>query len=173
MRSERISRYSRSTGCSLTTPWPPNICTAASITCCAVSVAVVSASELRNLESLAQATAGRISQLILDSRYQASYLATDSAFIDYLRAPSEAKREVVSAKLANLIKTNPDAHLIFLMDKDGTALVSSEPGVAGVNFKFREYFQEAMKGRPFMTGVIIGATAGKPGVYYPNPGFDE
>ena len=137
------------------------------------SVAAVSASELRNLESLAQATAGRISQLILDSRYQASYLATDSAFIDYLRAPSAAKREVVSAKLANLIRTNPDAHLIFLMDKEGTALVSSEPGVAGVNFKFREYFQEAMKGHPFMTGVIIGATAGKPGVYYANPVFDE
>ncbi|KQV87769.1 hypothetical protein ASD15_27300 [Massilia sp. Root351] len=137
------------------------------------SVAAVSASELRNLESLAQATAGRISQLILDSRYQASYLATDAAFIDYLRAPSAAKREVVSAKLANLIKTNPDAHLIFLMDKEGTALVSSEPGVAGVNFKFREYFQEAMKGRPFMTGVIIGATAGKPGVYYANPVFDD
>jgi serine/threonine protein kinase/HAMP domain-containing protein len=137
------------------------------------SVAAVSASELRNLESLAQATAGRISQLILDSRYQASYLATDSAFIDYLRSPTEAKKEVVSAKLANLIKTNPDAHLIFLMDREGTALVSSEPGVAGVNFKFREYFQEAMKGHPFMTGVIIGSTAGKPGVYYANPVFDE
>ncbi|MYN10538.1 protein kinase domain-containing protein [Pseudoduganella aquatica] len=137
------------------------------------SVAAVSASELRNLESLAQATAGRISQLILDSRYQASYLATDSAFIDYLRAPSDAKREVVSAKLANLIKTNPDAHLIFLMNSEGTALVSSEPGVAGVNFKFREYFQEAMKGHPFMTGVIIGSTAGKPGVYYANPVFDN
>ena len=137
------------------------------------TVAAVSTSELRNLESLAQATAGRIAQLIADSRYQASYLATDSDFISYLRAPSEAKKDIVSAKLANLIKTNPDAHLIFLMDKEGTALVSSEPGVAGVNFKFREYFQEAMKGHPFMTGVIIGSTAGKPGVYYANPVFDD
>lgn len=137
------------------------------------SVSAVSASELRNLESLAQATAGRISQLILDSRYLANYLATDRDFIDYLRAPSAAKKAVVSDKLANLIKTNPDAHLMFLMDKEGTALVSSEPGVAGVNFKFRQYFQEAMKGQPFMTGVIIGATAGKPGVYYANPVFDD
>ncbi|SFV04668.1 protein kinase domain-containing protein [Pseudoduganella namucuonensis] len=137
------------------------------------SVSAVSASELRNLESLAQATAGRISQLIADSRYLANYLATDRAFIEYLREPTEARKAVVSAKLDNLIKTNPDAHLMFLMDKEGTALVSSEPGVAGVNFKFREYFREAMKGQPFMTGVIIGATAGLPGVYYANPVFDE
>ncbi|GAB2839101.1 hypothetical protein GCM10027277_02570 [Pseudoduganella ginsengisoli] len=137
------------------------------------SVAAVQQSELRNLESLAQATAGRISQLISDSRYLANYLATDRDFIDYLRAPTEAKKAVVSDKLANLIRNNPDAHLMFLMDKEGTALVSSEPGVAGVNFKFRQYFQEAMKGQPFMTGVIIGATAGKPGVYYANPVFDD
>ncbi len=137
------------------------------------SVAAVSGSELRNLESLAQATAGRISQLIADSRNLSNYLATDPGFIDYLRAPTEEKKEAVSGKLANLIKTNPDVHLMFLMDSEGTALVSSEPGVAGVNFKFREYFQEASKGRPFMTGVIIGSTAGKAGVYYANPVFDE
>ena len=33
------ARYSRSTGCSLTTPSPPHSCTAASMTCCAPSVA--------------------------------------------------------------------------------------------------------------------------------------
>lgn len=137
------------------------------------AVKAVSSSELRNLESLAQATAGRITQLIGDSRNLANYLATDTAFVDYLRAPTEARKEIASAKLANLIKTNPDAHLMILMDRDGNALLSSEPGVAGVNFKFRQYFQEAMKGQPFMTGVIIGSTAGKPGVYYANPVYDQ
>lgn len=136
------------------------------------SVATVSGSELRNLESLAQSTAGRIAQLLNDCHYLSTYLATDPVFIDFLRAPNAARQAAVSTRLANVIRTNPDVHLMMLMDAEGTALVSSEPGVAGLNFRFREYFQEALKGHPFMTGVIVGSTAGKPGVYYAHPVFD-
>ena len=132
----------------------------------------VSASELRNLERLAQSTAGRIAQLLSDSRNLSNYLATDPVFIDYLQSPNETKKEAVAVKLANLVRTNPDVHLMFLMDHEGLALVSSEPGVEGLNFGFREYFREAVQGRPFMTGVIVGSTAGKSGVYYANPIFD-
>jgi serine/threonine protein kinase/HAMP domain-containing protein len=132
----------------------------------------VQASEMRNLERLAQSTAARIAQLMGDSRNLSNYLATDPVFIDYLQSPLEAKKEQVGIKLANLIRTNPDVHLMFLMDREGLALVSSEPGVEGLNFGFREYFREAAQGRPFMSGVIVGSTAGKPGVYYANPVFD-
>lgn len=136
------------------------------------SVATVSNSELRNLESLAQSTAGRIAQLIGDSRNLSNFLATDPLFIDYLQAPNERKKQAINARLVSLIKNNPDVHLSFLMNRDGLALVSSELGVAGVNFKFREYFQQAVKGQPFMSGVIVGSTAGKPGIYYANPVLD-
>ena len=136
------------------------------------SEAAVSSGEQRNLESLARSTAGRVAQLLADSRFLSNYLATDPGFIEYLQAPNAARKEAVYVKLLNLIKTNPDVHLMFLLDRDGNALVSSEPGVAGVNFAFREYFQQAIQGKPFMTGVIVGSTAGKPGVYYANPVFD-
>jgi serine/threonine protein kinase/HAMP domain-containing protein len=137
------------------------------------SVTAVSASELRNLERLAHSTAGRVSQLINDSQNLANYMATDADFIAYLQRPDDARKQVVEAKLANLIKTNPDVHLMFLMNAEGLALVSSEPGVAGINFKFREYFKEAVQGRSFKTGIIVGATEGKRGMYYANPVFDE
>ncbi|MBA5638456.1 protein kinase [Duganella sp. LX20W] len=136
------------------------------------SVATVSASELRNLESLARSTAGRVAQLLGDSRHLAAYLSTDPVFIQYLRAPAAAGRDAVHARLVSVVKSNPDVHLMFLMNAKGDALVSSEPGVAGLNFKFREYFQQAMRGHPFMTGVIVGSTEGKPGVYYAYPVFD-
>lgn len=135
------------------------------------SEAAVSQAEMRDLESLAQSTAGRVAQLVGDSRNLSNYLATDPLFIDYLQQPSADKGAAVSERLASLIKTNPDVHLMFLMNRAGLALVSSEPGVAGLNFKFREYFQEAIKGHPFTTGVIVGSTAGKPGIYYANPVF--
>jgi C4-dicarboxylate-specific signal transduction histidine kinase len=137
------------------------------------SMAAVTASELRNLERLAQSTAGRIGQLIDDSAHLANYLAADEDFIAYLRAPKEARTTEVRAKLAALVRTNPDVHLMILMDAGGLALESSEPGVAGHNFAFRDYFKEAQKGHAYKTGIVVGSTEGKPGMYYANPVFDE
>jgi C4-dicarboxylate-specific signal transduction histidine kinase len=42
----------------------------------------------------------------------------------------------------------------------------------GKNFKFREYFKEAMEGRRHMTGIIVGSVAGAAGVFYSRPVFD-
>jgi HAMP domain-containing protein len=137
------------------------------------SMAAVTASELRNLERLAQSTAGRIGQLIDDSAHLADYLAADEDFIAYLRAPKKARTTEVRAKLAALVRTNPDVHLMILMDAGGLALESSEPGVAGHNFAFRDYFKEAQKGHAYKTGIVVGSTEGKPGMYYANPVFDE
>ncbi|NRR34057.1 HAMP domain-containing protein [Oxalobacteraceae bacterium] len=136
------------------------------------SVAAVTSAELTDLERLAQNTAGRVAQLIGDSRHLSNYLASDPVFIDFLEHPSEARRSAVNARLDNLIRTNPDVQLMFVIDTGGTVKASSDATVTGVNLAFREYFQEAKKGKPFMTGVIIGTTAGKPGVYYANPVFD-
>jgi serine/threonine protein kinase/HAMP domain-containing protein len=136
------------------------------------SIAAVTASELRNLERLAQSTAGRIGQLIADSTHLANYLAADADFISYLRKPDDAGKSMVQAKLASVVRANPDVHLMILMNAEGLALASSEPGVVGLNFGFREYFKEALRGRSFKSGMLVGSTEGKPGMYYSNPVFD-
>jgi serine/threonine protein kinase/HAMP domain-containing protein len=136
------------------------------------SIAAVTTSELRNLERLAQSTAGRIGQLIADSTHLANYLAADDDFIAYLRKPDDARKAVVQEKLASLVRANPDVHLLILMNAEGLALASSEPGVAGLNFAFRQYFQAALLGRSFKSGMLVGSTEGKPGMYYSNPVFD-
>jgi len=64
-------------------------------------------------------------------------------------------------------------HAAILMDAQGLALVSSEPGVAGRNYAFREYYQKAMEGHAFKSGIMLGALDARPGMYYANPMFDE
>jgi C4-dicarboxylate-specific signal transduction histidine kinase len=44
--------------------------------------------------------------------------------------------------------------------------------VMGKNFKFREYFKEAMGGRRHMTGIIVGSVAGAAGVFFSRPVLD-
>jgi C4-dicarboxylate-specific signal transduction histidine kinase len=57
----------------------------------------------------------------------------------------------------------------MVMDPGGTALVATDPQVMGRNFRFREYFKQAMDGRSHMTGIIVGSVAGAAGVFYSRP----
>ncbi len=139
------------------------------------SVTSVARSELRNLQHLAQSTAGRIAQLLDDCRHFASYLSTDEEFIGFLREPGAAgdvRIAAIHAKIRNLLATNPDVHRLTLFDKDGLALISSDPSETGHSSGYRDYFQAARAGRPFMTGILLSTTDGSPGIYYSNPVFD-
>ncbi|MEO7742933.1 MAG: cache domain-containing protein [Usitatibacter sp.] len=133
------------------------------------SVEQLSAAELQNLELLAGSTAGRVSQLLADSAVLAAFLSTDDEFVGLLSAPSADRKERSLRVLRNVLKANPDVQVATVLDATGLALASSHPSVPGINFKFRQYFIEAMLGRPFATGIIIGATAGEPGVFFANP----
>jgi hypothetical protein len=116
------------------------------------SIDNVARNELRNLEQISQSTAGRIAQLIGDSRNLANYLGTDEDFVRFLsKPPTEAGKAELKAKLDGLIKANPDVQLAMVFNTAGDAVVSSDAQVMGRNFKFREYFRIAMEGRPFMT----------------------
>ncbi len=137
------------------------------------SLSVVSTGEMRNLDQLAQSAAGRVAQLIRDSRNLAAYLGTDQDFVHFLQAPTDEGKRSLGLKLAGLIKANPDVDLLIVMDTSGTALVvGGDPAVIGHNYKFREYFKAAMEGKPHTTGVVIGVVTGIAGVFYSNPAFD-
>jgi len=129
--------------------------------------------ELRNLEQLAQSTAGRIAQLLGDSRNLADYVGTDDDFVEFLSKPTKAGVDATRSKLLGLINANPDIQFAMVMDPAGNAIVATDPNVMGKNFKFREYFKTAMEGQPFMTGIIVGAVAGAAGVFYSRPVFDK
>ncbi|HEX7640453.1 MAG TPA: cache domain-containing protein, partial [Burkholderiaceae bacterium] len=133
------------------------------------NVAALTKSERRNLERLALATSGRLSQLVEDSRRTAAYLATGDDVADLLAHPADDARRVLLGRLRSIVDTNPDLHLITLMDAGGTALVSTAPEVVGGNYAFREYFKTAMAGRSFITSIIVGSVAGRAGVYIAYP----
>lgn len=137
------------------------------------SVKAVSTSELRNLQRIAQSTAGRIGQLIKDSQNLAAFLATDSDFIAYLETADPKRRQAIENRLADLIRANEDVNMFFLLNADGQALISTEPALLNGNFAFRQYFREAMKGNAFKTGILVGTKTGTRGMYYSNPVYNR
>ncbi|MEN9868753.1 MAG: hypothetical protein RL748_4343, partial [Pseudomonadota bacterium] len=119
------------------------------------SVASVSSAELRNLERLAQSVAGRVSQLLADSRHLADYIARDADFIHYLNQPSQETQALVQGKIRNLLQANPNVNRVLLLNRHGIALASNDPEAVGSNSQFRDYFHQAMAGRSFTTGIIV------------------
>lgn len=137
------------------------------------SLDMVSGGELRNLELLAHSTAGRMAQLIGDSQHLASALGADGDFVAFLEGRPGHDVDEIRGKMQTLVSSNPDIHLMMLMDRTGTAVVSSDPEVMGKNFAFREYFKTAMTGKPYTSGIIVGSVAGASGMFYANPVLDD
>ncbi|HUL95678.1 MAG TPA: cache domain-containing protein [Usitatibacter sp.] len=131
--------------------------------------AYLAAVEQRNLEQLAQTTAGRISQMVGSMRGLADYVGTDDDFVAYLRHPTPEGTRATLAKLDSLVGASNDIQFVMVMDRDGNALVASDPEVMGKNFRFREYFKQAMQGNAYMTGIIVGTVAGASGVFFSRP----
>jgi C4-dicarboxylate-specific signal transduction histidine kinase len=59
--------------------------------------------------------------------------------------------------------------LLMLMDASGLAVTASDSAVVGKNFAFRQYFQAAMNGQSYTTGLLVGAVAGASGMAYAEP----
>ena len=133
------------------------------------SVQALESAERRNLERLALTTSGRLSQLIEDSRRVTAFVAQSPEVAQVLAHPNEATKQATLTRLQNLVNTNPDLHLLTLMDANGVALVSTAPEVVNGNYSFRDYYKIAMAGRSNVTSVIVGSVLGKAGVYIAFP----
>ncbi|GAA5174067.1 hypothetical protein GCM10025771_02890 [Niveibacterium umoris] len=139
------------------------------------SVEALARAERRSLEHLALTTSGRLSQLIEDSRRVTAFVASNAEVAEVLTTPTDAGKAALLTRFRNLVATNPDVHLLTLMDASGNAVVSTAPEVVGGNYAFRDYFRTAMAGRSNVTSIIVGAVAGRAGAYvaYPVKRADE
>ena len=133
------------------------------------TLSTVSTNEVRNLEQLAQGSAGRLAQLLDDSRNLSNYLGSDADFAHFLENKTEDGKKAITTKLLSLVSANPDVSLATIMLPDGTAVASSDVNVVGHNFRFRDYFKRAMQNRSTMTGIIVSTVDGKAGIYYASP----
>lgn len=64
-------------------------------------------------------------------------------------------------RLAQKVKVYPYFESIFVTDKQGDVVASSNPDMSGSRAS-RNYFKSAIKGTPFVSEVLTGKTTGKP-----------
>ncbi len=87
---------------------------------------------------------------------------------DYL---SESKNKVQDEKILNLFtdfKINDTFLAIYLLNKEGTAIVSTDPKFIGQNYDFRDYFIQSISGKPGFD-VAVGTMTGELGYFLSSP----
>ncbi len=83
-------------------------------------------------------------------------------------ATSEDRQQALDA-LQALKDSGKDVAIISLFDQTGTIVLSTNKSNVGQNFKQRDYFQEAMKGNDFISGVSIAITDGASSIFRAAP----
>jgi methyl-accepting chemotaxis protein len=79
----------------------------------------------------------------------------------------------VQAIVASMKANDPDVEVLNIMDTTGTTLVSNNPRSQGQNFKQRDYFQAAMRGETFITGVSPSLADNTLSIFRATPVKDE
>jgi C4-dicarboxylate-specific signal transduction histidine kinase len=132
-------------------------------------------SEYRKLELLAASNAGRLDQLLVDIQNVAVQISTDRNIIDFLTRredtpqQQETLRSSIQENIDNVFSSSPEYDAIYLLDKEGRCVVSTNRAFVGQNYNFREYFQQAISGRPYISGILVGQTTKRPGLHLSTP----
>ncbi|MCC7367924.1 MAG: EAL domain-containing protein [Chloroflexi bacterium] len=92
-----------------------------------------------------------------------------------LTAPEQrpARLEPIFDILRGHASIAPDVDSIALADANGTFIASSSPTDIGQNVSQRDYFAEAMFGRPFISGVSISTITNAPSIFHSFPVTNE
>ncbi|MCF8199474.1 MAG: HAMP domain-containing protein [Sulfuritalea sp.] len=130
------------------------------------SIASVENNETSNLEQLASTTAGRIDQLIRDTRHLVSYFAWSEEAILVAGNSSARNRVRAQDKMNRILASNEDIELMMVLTEKGVVAASTKPEYIGRKLAFRDYFKQAVAGREYISDMEVGTASRKAGVYF-------
>lgn len=137
------------------------------------SLESVEASEYRKLELSATSTASRLDQLIIDIQRVLVQVSSDHNVVGFLTSTTSAKRDAfrpdLQQTLLNIFRSNPDFDAVFLINRQGECLASTDPKFVGQNYAFREYFRSSIQGNSYISSILVGQTTKRPGLFLSNP----
>jgi len=134
------------------------------------SLAGVAETERANLALVASGLARQLEQLVYDNRLIAQLLADDPDTESFLSAPGDpARRGRVDRRMRLLKGADPRIANLYLLDRHGVFVASTNAPTIGQRRDFRDYFQRAMTGEPYASNLLVGVATDESGVYFSAP----
>ncbi len=127
--------------------------------------------ERKNLLSVEGQATHELARIITDSEETADILASQESVVKYLSSGFPKRDIPAIMRMFDTFNVNNNYSAIYLLDKAGTALISTDPTFINQNYSFRRYYKQAIEGRPGLQ-MAIGITSKQPGYYFSAPVFD-
>ncbi|OLP20175.1 hypothetical protein BST81_01720 [Leptolyngbya sp. 'hensonii'] len=140
------------------------------------SLTVLKKNEYRRLEMLAASTANRLNELIQGMELVSVQLSTRSEVVSFLAAETpegrDSQKTAVQATLRN-IQDNFPVRSVFLLDRNGINRATSLSRNLGENNSFRGFFKEAMRGKVYVSSMLLDARSRQPNIFFAAPVKDD
>lgn len=102
----------------------------------------------------------------------AKMLGTRTRVKEYLLDPSENRRTELLGIFSEYAKEDSKYLSLYLLDKEGKAVISTDPSFVGQSYSFRDYYKKGMLGQSH-TDLLLGKTSNQFGYYFSYPVFDN
>lgn len=125
----------------------------------------------KNIGLLAGVTAGRLDQLITDTRRLVTQVSKDARIELFCAYPDQrqALSAEISRKLGIVVSSNPDFASMFLTDARCVGIAATRESNLGMDFNFRDYCTRALAGESYVSEMLVGKTSDQPGIYFSAP----
>lgn len=123
---------------------------------------------LKYMEVIVTQQKTAIELVIADSASFVQHLGSQRIIIDYMQSRDPQEQDPVLLDYLHSIDVHDQYQAIYIMNKEGKTLLSTDRSFAGQNYGFRSYFKNAIAGKPTVDAAI-GVTSGKFGYYFSHP----
>jgi len=124
---------------------------------------------IESIERIAQMTADRLDKLVRKTRSDCLALSRNEALIDACSFADESSRTAAERQLRVTCESDLDLSWAVLASTDGTILAANDTIPESFDIRQRVYFQEAVKGSRYISGMLTGRITGDPGVFFSFP----
>lgn len=95
-------------------------------------------------------------------------LGTRTRVKEFLLDSSETRKQELLGIFSDYVKEDSKYLAIYLLDKKGIGLISTDERFVGQDYSFRDYFKKALMGEPAVD-VLMGETSNQFGYYFSYP----
>ena len=128
----------------------------------------ITALAIKYMDSVVTQQESAIEDMFANAAMLARTVAAQKAVLAYMHKKDPALQDAELIENFKNIDVNGWYQSIYIMDRTGKTLTSTDPSFIGQNYSFREYFKSAIEGKEAIDAAI-GATTGKFGYFFASP----
>lgn len=127
--------------------------------------------KINEIGQLASEQVHESAQIVYNEQLFARMLATNTTVREFFVKPTQIKKTQLLSFFSDYTKVDKNYLAVYLLDKNGKAVISTDARFLNQDYSFRAYFKKGMSGEPWVDSAV-GATSHQFGYYFSHPVYN-